>query len=121
MPIVSRYHLIFDDRCPLCVGAADGVRKLDRLGLVELVPVSGIPQTSDTPVRPGLLEQVHLITPEGKIYRGAEAVGVLAGLFPRSRYLGRFILLPGVRSVARVLYGFVAKYRLRLSRLATLN
>ncbi len=118
---VSQFHLIYDDRCPVCLGAVDRVRKLDRMGLVELMPVSQIPQMRGVPNRRGLLEQVHLITPEGKIYRGADAVGILAGLFPESRYLGRFILLPGIRRIARVVYRFVARHRLKLSRLTTLN
>jgi len=86
-----------------------------------MMPVSEIPQMPGVPVRQGLLEQVHLITPEGKVYRGAEAVGVLAGLFPESRYFGRIILLPGIRDLARVVYRFVARHRFRLSRLTTLN
>jgi predicted DCC family thiol-disulfide oxidoreductase YuxK len=45
---------------------------------------------------------------------GSEAVGRLAALYPRSRLLGRFISLPGMRVLARWVYGFVARHRKRL-------
>jgi len=118
---MSPYHLIYDDRCPVCVEAVGRVQKLDRLGLVELMPVSQIPQGPQAPDRRRLLDEVHLITPEGKVFRGADAVGILAGLFPQSRYFGRLILMPGIRSVARIVYGIVARHRLKQSRLTTLN
>ena len=99
------------------------IRKLDRLGLVRFVPLSDVSEKSGPriPSREKLKEQMHLITPEGKVYRGAEAAGVLATLFPSSRLLGSLILLPGVRLVARYVYRLIARHRLKISHLAALN
>ena len=120
---MNQFHVIYDDNCPLCLAAIGQVRQLDRLGLVNLVPLSGITDRpgSSIPARQKLLEQMHLITPEGKVYRGADAVGVLARLLPQSRYFGSFLLLPGVRHLARGIYRLIARHRLRLSHLMTLN
>ncbi len=120
---MSRYHVIYDDTCPLCLTGIEQIRKLDRLGLVSFVPLSGVPEQSGSrmPSREKLKQQMHLITPEGKVYRGAEAAGLLATLFPSSRLLGEFILLPGVRHLARHVYRLIARHRLRISRLAALN
>jgi predicted DCC family thiol-disulfide oxidoreductase YuxK len=117
------YHLIYDDNCPVCLKGVDRIKDLDKLGLVYFVPLSKALDihAGRLPTGGRLREEIHLIAPDKKVYRGAEAVGVLAGLFPRSRIVGNFILLPGVRSVARVVYGFVARHRMKLSRIAALN
>ncbi len=111
------YYLIFDDTCPLCKRAAAGVRKLDTLGVVDLIPLScaAMPGGRLLPSPELLANKVHLISRDGVIFAGADAVGQLAGLFPRSRMLGQFILLPGVRHVARRVYGAIARHRLKLS------
>ncbi|UCD63693.1 MAG: DUF393 domain-containing protein [Candidatus Zixiibacteriota bacterium] len=115
--------MIYDDQCSLCLGAVGKVRQLDRLGLVELVPLSRAadsfghcPSTEER-----LRKQLHLVTSEGKIYRGAEAVGVLAALFPESKLLGHVILLPFIRPLARWAYRIVARHRLKISRLVSVN
>ena len=120
---MNRYHVIYDDNCPLCLAGIGQIEKLDQLGLVRFVPLSNTHDKSGPrmPSREKLKEQMHLITPEGKVYRGAEAAGVLATLFPSSRLLGGLILLPGVRLVARRVYRLIARHRLKISRLVALN
>ena len=117
------YHVIYDDTCPLCLGGIEQIKKLDRLGLVRFVPLSDVSEKSGPriPSREKLKEQMHLITPEGKVYRGAEAAGMLATLFPSSKLLGELILLPGVRFVARHIYRLIARHRLTVSRMVSLN
>lgn len=120
---MSQYHLIYDDNCPLCRGSIEKVRKFDKLGLVNCLPLSAIPDRSGCGLlgREKLLEEIHLVTPEKKVYRGADAVGILASLFPNSRYLGALILAPGIRVLARHVYRVVARHRLSLSKLVSLN
>lgn len=120
---MSQYHLIYDDNCPICLASIDKVRKLDRLGLVNLVPLSSVADRprGALPAKERLRDEIHLITPEKKVYRGAEAVGVLASLFPGSRYVGAFIMAPGIRVIARHIYRIVARHRLSISRIASLN
>lgn len=113
------YFLIYDDSCPLCIKATRQVQKLDDLGVVTLVPLS----TSDVPSGRGALSpkrmasQMHLVCSDGRVWAGADAVARLASVCPRSRPLGRFLLLPGVRQIARLVYGRVARHRLRFSQL----
>ncbi|UCE24731.1 MAG: DUF393 domain-containing protein [Candidatus Zixiibacteriota bacterium] len=120
---MGQYHVIYDDNCPLCLAAIGQVRQLDRLGLVNLVALSDVTgrAASALPAHRKLLEQMHLVTPEGRVYRGADAVGVLARVLPKSRYIGNFILLPGVRQLARIIYRLIARHRLSVSRLCSLN
>ena len=120
---MSQYYVIYDDNCPVCCASVEKVRKLDRLGLVNCIPLSLVPNRPQRgmPGKERLADQLHLITPEKKVYRGAEAVGVLASLFPSSRYLGAFIMLPVIRVVARHVYRIVARHRFSISRTVSLN
>ncbi len=94
------------------------VQRLDDLGLLSLMPLSsaGKPDGRPGPSPEKMASQMHLVCSDGRVWAGAEAVGKLATIFPRSRFLGRIILLPGIRQTARLVYGLVARHRLRLSK-----
>lgn len=113
------YFLIYDDACPICIKASQQVKRLDDLGVLNLIPLS---VTAAPAGRPALspekmASQMHLVCSDGRVWAGADAVARLASVCPRSRPLGRFLLLPGVRQVARLVYGRVAQHRLKLARL----
>jgi len=111
--------MIFDDRCPLCLRSVERVKRLDRYGRVQLVPLAiAREQLAQLPVtlpsEAQLRKQLHLISADGRVWAGADAVARLALLSPRVSLLGRLMLLPGVRHAARLVYRVVARYRHRL-------
>jgi predicted DCC family thiol-disulfide oxidoreductase YuxK len=75
---------------------------------------------SDLPFKlPSHLElhkEIHLYSSEGQLWKGADAIAQLAALFPRSKWLGKMIMWPGIRQVARWVYGKIAENRHRLFR-----
>lgn len=111
------YILIYDDNCPLCIGAAERIRARDRAGAVTLVGLTEI-QLVDLPGAMPPVEQLreamHLVSETGEVWSGAEAVSELAMVLPRWSWLGRVLRWPGVRTAARWGYGLVAKRRDRL-------
>jgi len=113
------YFLIYDDLCPICVKASRQVKKLDELGVVNLVPLStaAIPQGRPVTSAEKMANQMHLVSSDGRVWAGADAVARLASVCPRSRSLGRLLMMPGVRHLARLVYGRVARHRLKLARL----
>jgi predicted DCC family thiol-disulfide oxidoreductase YuxK len=117
---MNSFTLIYDDNCPVCRESIDRLRKLDKLGIVKKVGLSEaeekLPDDFELPDRDRLHEEIHLITPDRKIIRGADAVATVAAMFPRSRWLGKLVMLPGVRTVARWVYRWVARNRQLLSR-----
>jgi predicted DCC family thiol-disulfide oxidoreductase YuxK len=117
--LMRRFYLIYDDQCPLCRAGLEQVRQLDTLGLVTPVPLSNptLPPSLELPPFDQLRQALHLIDSDGTRYAGAEAVARIATLFPRSRFLGRILLWPVVRPLARLIYGRVARHRLLLARL----
>ena len=116
---MTRYYLIYDDTCDICSTAAHRVSKLDKKGEVELVPITEVARLTgiDLPTEDELKEEIHLITPTGRIITGADAVGYLARVLPQTRIWGRLISLPGIKPLARFVYRVIARNRHRLSRL----
>ena len=115
---MADHYLIFDDRCPLCLAAAQKVHRRDRTRRVSLQPLSrlSLPEAVRAPADQELTAAIHLIAPDGVVYRGAEALAHLAILLPRYKPLGKVLLLPVVKPVARLFYRFIARNRVGISR-----
>jgi predicted DCC family thiol-disulfide oxidoreductase YuxK len=113
------YFLIYDDNCPVCVKASRQVKRLDDLGLVNLVPLSvaAAPEGRSGLSKDKMANQMHLVGSDGRVWAGADAVARLATVMPRSRLVGRILMLPLVRQAARLVYGQIARHRLKLTRL----
>jgi len=111
--------MIFDDRCPLCLRSVERVKRLDRKRQVQPVPLTRARQqlahlAVALPSEASLRQQLHLVSSDGRVWAGADAVARLALLSPRVSLLGRLMLLPGVRHAARLVYRLVAQHRHRL-------
>ncbi|HWR81750.1 MAG TPA: DUF393 domain-containing protein [Candidatus Deferrimicrobium sp.] len=113
---MSEYYLIYDDTCPLCVSSVEKVRKRDAQGRIACVSLTNAKQLDDVVVPPpsDLLREIHLISRDGHMYRGAEALARLAMILPRWRVAGRLLMLPVVKNVAAVVYYLIARHRHRL-------
>ncbi len=55
--------------------------------------------------------ELHLVAPDGALFRGAEAVRETLLRLPSLRGLGELLRLPGVIDLARPIYAFVAANR----------
>lgn len=115
--------IIFDESCPVCRAGVGKIREQDTLELVTCLPSSAV-TPSDIPGCPSRHEldrAVHVRTAEGDWYSGSDAVAVLSKALPKLRWLGWFLLLPGISQIARPVYRFIARHRMRLSRLMRLE
>ena len=111
--------ILFDDHCPLCTFQMKVLGWLDWFKCVRLLPISDprAGELAPSLTRAELLEAIHCITPEGKIFRGARALRRV-GLWMPLAVPGALILwLPGVIIVAEYAYQLVSRNRHRLSRL----
>lgn len=111
--------LLYDGDCPLCTFQSRLLSWLDWRGAVEMVPLADGRAASLAPgiTREDLLEAIHCITPDGSVHRGARAIRYLGLRIPLLVPVGLFLWLPGVIRVAEVVYAFVSRHRLVLSRL----
>lgn len=111
--------LLYDGDCPLCTFQSRLLSWLDWRGIVEMVPLKDPRSVGLAPgiTREDLLEAIHCITPGGTIHRGARAIRHLGMRIPLLVPVGLLLWVPGVIRVAEVVYAFVSRHRLLLSRL----
>ena len=110
--------LIYDAECPMCRASA---MWLMRLGLsrkaIELLPCRSplraerYPDISES----ACLTAMQLVLPDGRVLAGADAVPELLRRIRGVGWLAAFFALPGLRPLARVVYGWIARNRMKIS------
>jgi predicted DCC family thiol-disulfide oxidoreductase YuxK len=110
-------NVLYDGDCPLCRKSVSILRKLDwfgRLGYVNArdgeQPILREPPVAEAP----LLEEMHLLTAGGKLYRGFAAFRWMAWRLPVFWLAAPFLYFPGVPWVGQRLYRWVARNRFHL-------
>jgi predicted DCC family thiol-disulfide oxidoreductase YuxK len=110
--------VLYDSDCPLCVFQMKVLTWLDWFHVLALVPLSDPRSQEIAPqiTREDLLEAIHCVTPEGRIYRGARAIRFVGIRMPLLVPVALFLWIPGVIQIAEIVYKWVSKNRLILSR-----
>lgn len=109
----DRYALLYDGRCRICTAQAaqlarwDRAERLDILDLNDPLVARHFPQVSPEAARAAL----HVVGPDGAVYRGAEAVREILLQVPQARALGLLLRMPGAISLANPIYDWVARNR----------
>jgi predicted DCC family thiol-disulfide oxidoreductase YuxK len=109
----STYTMLYDGQCRMCRSQAELVarynddRQIALLDLHAAVVAARFPRISVEDAR----RELHLVGPDGRIYRGAEAVRQILLLLPALRGLGELMRWPGAMLLARPLYALVAGNR----------
>lgn len=116
---MDKHVLIYDGRCAICQGSAGLVRRLDWRGRFELVDAhDGAVATRFPDLDPvALMSAIHLITPEGEVLTGFEAVRHQVRYLPLLAWLAPILRLPGMDRLGPRLYALVARSRYRVNRL----
>src|SRR5215831_8802829 len=114
----DRYHVIYDEQCEVCQAGVSWLKVLDHEKRIVCHPID-----LDTlqELHPDLkieacLRELHVITPDNKVVVGADAVILLARLFPETRVIGAITGAPGMRAISKILYRLVALNRYALSK-----
>jgi predicted DCC family thiol-disulfide oxidoreductase YuxK len=80
----SSYRVLYDGQCEICQACVSWLRTLDRGNKTICLPISGeVLSAVDSRLQMDeCLRQLHVVTPEGEIRVGWDAVACLARLFP---------------------------------------
>ncbi len=107
--IRGRYVLLWDGQCDFC---RTSVEWLHKKALDKFVPLPYQEQKSWLPpeVFEDCKKQFYLRTPKGEYLGGGQALIMLFEVM-NWRYLSRFLKLPGLRQLVKLLYSFVARHR----------
>ena len=114
---MSRGIVLFDGQCPLCRKAVSLLGRLDwrgRLHFRDCRDTPNLPATSPPLSAARLLEEMHLVTPRGKVYAGYAAFRWMAWRVPVLWPVAPFLYLPGVPWLGHRVYLWVARRRYRL-------
>ena len=104
--------LIYDGECAMCRASALWImrRALDA-GTLEILPCRSAPRRARFPQ----VTDAQLVLPDGRVLAGADAMPELLRLIPRWRWIAALFALPGMRPLARVVYAWIARNRMRVS------
>jgi predicted DCC family thiol-disulfide oxidoreductase YuxK len=112
--------LIYDGDCAMCRASAlwlmrralgGGARDVEILPCRSADRRARFPQVDEA----ACLAAMQLVLPDGRVLSGADAVPELLRRIPRWRWLARLFELPGMAPLARRVYAWVARNRMRLS------
>ena len=114
----SVYTVLYDGQCEICQACISWLKTLDRDNRTVCLPISAEAiSTLDSRLKlDECLRQLHVVTEEGEIRGGWDAVTCLARLFPSTWFIGALGQWFPFRGVGRLLYKFVATNRYSLSK-----
>jgi predicted DCC family thiol-disulfide oxidoreductase YuxK len=114
----ARYTMLYDGNCRICTGQAETVAAFNDDGLIEILDLNSPEVRARFPqVTPDAAQrELHLVAPDGSLFRGAEAVRETLLRLPSLRGLGELMRVPGAMSLARPLYAWVAANRYLFGR-----
>lgn len=116
--VPTAYTVLYDGQCEICQAGVSWLKFLDRKRRTLCVPLSpealgavGAPLSMED-----CLRQLHVVTPETKVYVGWDAVACLARLCPATWLAGALGQVFPFRYAGKLAYGFVAANRYSLSK-----
>ncbi len=115
---MSKHTVLYDDGCAMCVSQMRALGWLDWFSVLVPVPLSDPRAKEIAPrlTRGELLAAIHCITRKGCVYRGARAIRFIGMRLPLLAPAALFLWLPGVIWIAEIVYAWVSRNRLHLSR-----
>lgn len=113
----SKIVVLYDGQCRFCTSSA---KKLVRLAGKSRVDTLSFQDEGVIERFPGLtydalMKRMHVVTPDGRVYAGAEAVTRVLAELPIMGKLAFGYYVPGIRQLAELAYDTVAKNRYRIA------
>lgn len=112
---MSEAQVFYDGDCAMCKAMAASWSARDTPNSIEFLAFQGVDLG---PIDPRLNNQdceraMHLLTGDGRLFVGYDAVVKILSYLPRYRFIERYLRLPGVTNIGRLIYRQIAKRRKR--------
>ena len=113
---LTQARLLYDGQCPLCQRSVAVLKKLDWFRKVDYRDAR---DPANVPADPPLelarmLEEMHLVTTDGRVYHGFGAFRWMAWRLPILWLVAPFLYIPGVPWLGQKVYLWVARNRYQL-------
>jgi predicted DCC family thiol-disulfide oxidoreductase YuxK len=117
VPSEKKYAVLYDGHCVFCRRQLERLKRLARPGALEAVDFQEPEALARFPMlsHAACMEAMHVVTPDGLVYRGFEAAVqavVTRPILGKAAYL---YYLPGLRQLLDHLYAWLAAHRYRLA------
>jgi predicted DCC family thiol-disulfide oxidoreductase YuxK len=114
----ARAVLLYDGHCRLCQAASLRLARLARAGTVERADFQDPAVLARFPEvdHERCMRELLLVTPDGRVLGGLEAVVATLGTRGRLWRWARIYYWPGLRRLADAVYAWIARHRYRLGR-----
>ena len=123
MSVTARTTVLFDGDCGLCQWTVRQLRRLDRHRRLEFLPlqraasVEARPDLAAISRRYALIDELHVVTPDGRVAAGGDAALHILDVLPGGWLLRPWARLGVVRTAVGIVYRAVADRRHRIGRL----
>ena len=110
--------LIYDAECPMCRAAALWLMRLALSGhALQILPCRSPLRAERFPAisEDACMTAMQLALPDGRVLAGADAVPELLRRIHGLGWLASVFALPGMRPIARRVYAWIARNRMRIS------
>lgn len=109
--------VLYDGQCPLCQRSVRILTRLDWLGRLRFADArdpANVPATDPPLEHQRLMEEMHAVTNDGRVYHGFAAFRFMAWRIPLFWLIAPFLYIPGVPFVGQRVYMWVARNRFHL-------
>lgn len=115
----ANHIVLYDGDCSLCTFQMRLITWMDWFNTVSLLPIADPRAQEVAPrlTRTDLLEAIHCVAKDGKIYRGARCLRFIGMRMPLAVPFALVMWIPGVIWVAEIFYRWLSRNRHLLSRL----
>jgi predicted DCC family thiol-disulfide oxidoreductase YuxK len=112
----GKYVVLYDGHCRFCAAQSQKLTAIARRAVVTTADFqeSGILDKFPGISHEACMQAMHLVTPDGRVYRGFEAIVQAIATRPVLGLAAYVYYLPGLRQLCDRLYAFVAANRYRL-------
>jgi len=111
----ARLTALYDGDCRFCTRSARDLQRRfgkDRLAVRNFHEPGVLDETGVA--RDAAMKRLHVVTDAGRVYAGAEAIARIVASVPLVGWLAYVYYVPGLRQLAELVYGVIAKNRYRL-------
>lgn len=111
----QEYVLLFDRDCGICSAMSRWIRAVDVQGRIRLRTIQSSRELLREIPDGSILDAFHMVTPDGQVTTGGDAVPTLIEALPMGAGLGRIVRgSRGLMSRVHAFYGFLTRFRDRL-------
>jgi predicted DCC family thiol-disulfide oxidoreductase YuxK len=116
---MAKTVVVYDGLCGLCTQSVWLIKRLDWLRRLEYLDAQDWPTVhARFPQldQDAILGQIHMVTPDGRIYVGYEGMRRIIRYFPLVFWLYPLLFLPGITWLGPKVYQWIAAHRYQISR-----